>query len=82
MMSFRTVKITSKGQATIPKEIRDLLNSDVVEFEVVEGTVVIKPVHSVGASLKGYSKGRGPLKDIREAVWGGAVRERASKKTT
>lgn len=81
-MPSRTVKITSKGQATIPKEIRDLLNSDVVEFEVVEGTVVIKPVHSVGGSLSGYSKGYAPLKDIRGTVWEEAVRERTGKKTT
>ena len=42
-MPTKAVKITSKGQATIPKEIRDLLKTDVVEFEVVEGMVVVKP---------------------------------------
>lgn len=72
---------TKKGQATIPKEIRNLLKTDVVEFEVVEGTVVVKPVLSVGGSLNHYSKGHVPLKDIRETVWEKVARERSGKKT-
>lgn len=80
-MPAKAVKITSKGQATIPKEIRDLLKTDVVEFEVVEDTVVIKPVLSVGRSLSQYSKGYVPMKGIREVVWEKVVRERIGKKT-
>lgn len=80
-MPTRAVKITSKGQATIPKEIRDLLKTDIVEFEVVEGTVVVKPVLSVGSSLSHYSKGYVPLKDVRETVWEEVARERSGKKT-
>lgn len=80
-MQARAVKITSKGQATIPKAIRDLLKSDVVEFAVVDGTVVVRPVLSVGGSLGRYAKGYVPMKDIRDAVWEEAARERTGKKT-
>ncbi|MBI5345092.1 MAG: AbrB/MazE/SpoVT family DNA-binding domain-containing protein [Deltaproteobacteria bacterium] len=80
-MPTRVVKITSKGQATIPKEIRDLLKTDVVEFDVIEGAVVVKPVLSVGGALSRYSKGYVPLKDIRETVWEEVAHERPGKKT-
>lgn len=80
-MPTRAVKITSKGQATIPKEIRDLLKTDVVEFAVVEGAVVVKPVLSVGRALSRYSRGYVPLKGIRDAVWEEVARERPGKKT-
>jgi len=61
-----TAKITSKGQITIPKEIRKILNSNVIEFEVIEGNVVIKPVKSIGGSLSKYAKKYISLKDIRD----------------
>ncbi len=77
-----TAKITSKGQVTIPKKIRDLLKSDTVEFELVSGNVVVKPVRSVGGSLSRYAKEYVPLKDIRDDVWKGVVSGRVAKKTT
>ena len=76
------VKITSKGQVTIPKEIRDLLNTDVVEFELIEGNVVIKPVKSVGGSLSKYARKYVPLERIRDKVWEDVAGDRVSKKTT
>ncbi len=77
-----TVKITSKGQVTIPKKIRDLLKSDTVEFELVSGNIVVKPVKSVGGSLSRYAKKYTPLKDIRDDVWESVVSDRVSQKTT
>lgn len=81
-MAMKTAKITSKGQTTIPKEIRALLKSNVIEFEVVEGMVVMKPVVSVGGSLRSYSKKYAPIKDVRETVWKEVARERSGKKTS
>jgi len=78
-MTTRAVKITSKGQATIPKEIRDLLKTDVIEFEVVDGMVVVKPVKSIGGSLNRYSKGGVSMKDVREKVWEEVAREKSGK---
>lgn len=77
-----TVKITRKGQVTIPKEIRDLLGSDIVEFELDSGNVVVKPVKSVAGSLSGYAKKYIPLKDIRDKIWEKVAHDRAGKKTT
>lgn len=44
---MRTSKLTSKYQATIPKEVRDLLHlnqGDGVGFEIENGQVVLKKV--------------------------------------
>lgn len=76
-----TTKITSKGQVTIPKRIREKLNSEVVEFEVVNDKVIIKPVRSVAGSLKAYAKAFIPFKEAREKAWEEVVHERYSKKT-
>ena len=46
------VKITSKGQITIPKEIRELLGTDMVVFKVVKGKVLLEPVKDVGGIFK------------------------------
>ena len=74
-----SVKITSKGQVTIPKEIRRFLKTDVVTFDVVEGTVVVKPVHDVGAALSDYArniKPDTPFKKVKDKAWEEAVREK------
>jgi len=56
--------VTSKGQITIPKRVRDQLGLKVgskVEFVLVEGHAVLEPVGARGAdalagSLRAYSK--------------------------
>lgn len=78
-MTMKTARITSKGQTTIPKEIREILKTNVVEFEVVKGQVIIRPVKSVGASLRRYAKGHQPLKAVREKVWEEVAREKSGK---
>lgn len=50
-MNSVRARITSKGQVTLPKRIRDALGlskSAVVEFELREGEAVLKPVSSGG----------------------------------
>ena len=75
-----TAKITRKGQVTIPKEMRDVLQSDVVEFEKIgNDKIIIKPVKSVAGSLKKYSKKYVPLKEVRDKVWEDVVRDRVGK---
>jgi AbrB family looped-hinge helix DNA binding protein len=75
-MAF-TAKITSKGQVTIPKEIRKVLKGDVVEFQIVENQVVLKPVSTVGGTLSAYGKEHLSLHAVREEVWEEVVNEKA-----
>jgi AbrB family looped-hinge helix DNA binding protein len=69
----KTAKVTSKGQVTIPKEIRDLLDSDIVEFEVENERVVLRPVKRVAGKLSSY--GNPALIREEPAAWRDAVRD-------
>jgi len=77
-----TAKITKKGQVTIPRKIRDKLESEVIQFDIVDDNVVIRPVKSVAGSLSSYAKkGLIPFKEAREKAWEEAIRERYGEKT-
>lgn len=58
-----TAKITSKGQVTLPKEVRELLGvgkGDSVRFEVRNGTVEVypqKPIPDFAALIGAYPLG-------------------------
>lgn len=68
-----TAKITSKGQITIPKKVRDALHlrkGGIVVFEQENDTFVIKPAESL-LDYKGYLRGRAKHADVervREAA--------------
>ena len=68
-----TAKITSKGQITLPKEVRELLDvhyGSVVVFEREDDKVVIKSARSL-RDFKGILKGHGKAVDfdqVREKV--------------
>jgi len=51
----KTAKVTSKGQVTIPKEIRAILDSEVVEFIVEDERVVLRPIKRVAGRLSSYA---------------------------
>ena len=74
-----TAKITSKGQVTIPKKVRDFLEGDTVEFIISDDTVIVKPVKSVGGALARYATKRVPLEEVRKKVWKEVAHERAKK---
>jgi len=65
-----TATITSKGQITIPKAIRDQLPGRVVEFVVRDGEILLRPVESVAGSLAEYAPAYVPMEQVRDAVWG------------
>lgn len=69
--------ITSKGQVTIPKRIREALKTRTIEFAIENDTVIIRPVGSVGGSLRGYARGdEAGFEAVRESVWDEVVREK------
>lgn len=77
-----TATITSKGQATIPKEIRDRLGlqpGDKVDFVVgADGQVVVKPRTIRVRDLYGllHRKGRRPVsvEEMNAAIAEGAMK--------
>ena len=76
-----TAKITKKGQLTIPRKIREHLNSQIVEFSIVGKEVVMRPVKSVAGSLSSYAKkGATRFNQEREKAWGEIVKERYGEK--
>lgn len=76
-------KITKKGQVTIPRKVRKKLNSEIVEFSILEDQVVLRPVKSVAGAFNAYvKKGSLPFKEAREKAWKEAVEERHGKKNS
>lgn len=84
-MTTAAVKITRKGQVTIPKEIREKLNANSVYFEVEDGTVIVKPVRDAAGSLSEYAGNVKPgvtMRQMKDRAWEVAVREKTGKKSS
>ena len=84
-MTTTAVKITRKGQVTIPKEIREKLKANAVYFEVEDDMVMVKPVRDAAGSLREYARNVKPgvsMKQMRDRAWEVAVREKTGKKST
>jgi AbrB family looped-hinge helix DNA binding protein len=64
-----TATITSKGQLTLPKEARRILDTNTVEIEMLDGEVRLKPVRNVAGALARYARKEAALHEIREKVW-------------
>jgi AbrB family looped-hinge helix DNA binding protein len=78
-MPITSVKITRKGQVTIPKEIRAKLNASAVYFEIQNDVITIKPVRDAAGSLSEYARNVKPgasIKQMKEKAWEEAVREK------
>jgi bifunctional DNA-binding transcriptional regulator/antitoxin component of YhaV-PrlF toxin-antitoxin module len=69
-MYSSSVKITDKGQVTIPKEVRNALGSNIICFEISQqGKVMINPVKSVYGMLNEYSTNQGSFTNERNVAW-------------
>ena len=76
------VKITEKGQVTIPREIRNVLKADLISFSVVDGVVILRPLRDVGGSLQAYVRNAvstTSFQDQKEAAWEEAIREKINR---
>lgn len=83
-MTTTAVKITRKGQVTIPKTIRDILKANAVYFEVKDNSVIVKPVRDAAGSLREYAgnaKWGVSMKRMKDDAWEVAAREKAGKKS-
>lgn len=79
-MAVKVMKVSSKGQVTLPREVRKVLGSDVVTYDVKDGRVLLLPVKDVGGSLKEYAgKSLSSFQRAREKVWEEVAREKASR---
>lgn len=75
-------KITRKGQITIPRVIREKLRTEVIEFDVVDDQVVLRPLVSVAGSLAPHAKKQAiPFQKAREKAWDRTIREEYGKET-
>ena len=73
--------LTSKGQTTVPKEVRDYLNlqeGDQIEFVIEEGEVVLRPATLDIKSLKGILRQEG-RKVVSIEQMNRAIRSRAGR---
>ena len=71
-----TATITSKGQLTLPRDVRRVLNTTTVVIEVEGERVVLRPARSVAGALAKYAGPRTPIREVRERVWEEVARAR------
>jgi AbrB family looped-hinge helix DNA binding protein len=68
-------KISSKGQITLPKTVRERLGSKFVRLISDDGGVRIEPVEDVAGSLKRYAKNYVTIEEAREGAALAAVND-------
>ncbi|BAI79889.1 conserved hypothetical protein [Deferribacter desulfuricans SSM1] len=69
-MSIEVIgKISSKGQITIPKKIRDLLGTDIIKFKVEDDIIKIEPIEDVAGLLSKYAKKGVSFEEERQTAW-------------
>ena len=78
----KTAKVSSKGQITLPREVRKALGTDHVRIVSEAGSVRIEPINDVAGSLAHYAKGRKrvPFHVAREQAWEAVVREKHKRR--
>jgi len=76
----KTAKISSKGQITLPRDVRKALGTDHVRIVSEHGAVRIEPVNDVAASLAHYVKKRIPFRVARDKAWETVVREKHKRR--
>lgn len=61
--------ITARGQVTLPRRVREALDSRMIEFDIQDNVVLVRPVRSVAGSLARYARKYHPLAEVRTEVW-------------
>ncbi|MBI2754998.1 MAG: AbrB/MazE/SpoVT family DNA-binding domain-containing protein [Betaproteobacteria bacterium] len=78
----KIAKVSSKGQITLPRDVRAALGTDHVRIVYSSGEVRIEPVNDVAGSLAHYAKGKKkiPYRVARERAWEAVVREKHKRR--
>jgi bifunctional DNA-binding transcriptional regulator/antitoxin component of YhaV-PrlF toxin-antitoxin module len=72
-----TATITSRGQVTLPRIVRNALDSRTIEFDIQDSVVLIRPVRSIAGRLAAYARKQHSLAEVREQVWKEVARDKA-----
>lgn len=75
----KTVKISAKGQITLPKAVREKLLSEFVHLIIDDDNVRIEPVVDVRGSLKQYATRSIPHEEGRETAWSEVVHDQTAR---
>lgn len=84
-MATEAVKITKKGQVTIPKKIRDRLKATEVYFDVVNGEVVVRAIRDAAGSLSEYAENVDrdmSIEQMKDRAWQEVMHEKTGKKSS
>jgi AbrB family looped-hinge helix DNA binding protein len=74
--------VTSRGQVTLPRKVREALGSRFIEFDVRDNIVVVRPVRSVAGGLSAYARKPRPLAEVRDEVWKEVARAKAQDRSS
>lgn len=72
----RVVKVSPKGQITLPRGVRELLHSDTVRIVADEDTIRIEPVRDLAGSLSRYALPSVSPDQEKDTAWTEAMREK------
>jgi AbrB family looped-hinge helix DNA binding protein len=81
-MFTSSLTISSKGQITLPKKVRDILSTNTVKLEITDDNkVILLPIKNVGGSLSAYRDNNNlPFQHVRETAWKDAVENKLNNK--
>jgi len=65
----KTVKVSSKGQITLPKQVREALGTSYVRIVLSRGHVHLEAVRDPAGCLAKYSRPEGPVDDAGAKAW-------------
>jgi AbrB family looped-hinge helix DNA binding protein len=75
-MTTKVVKVSKKGQITLPREARKTLGTELVKVVTDKDGVRIEPVKDLAGSLKRYASEYIPVEKAREKAWTEVVSEK------
>lgn len=69
-MLIKTIKISKKGQVTIPKIIREKIGSNLISFVIEKDEIkIVSADKETYGKLRKYAKRYIPIKEAREIAW-------------